>query len=273
KQTRGEALIDAEREIFGIDHCELGHHLATSWRLPERICDAIAVHHSLSEADSHDKLANIIKLSVLLSFDRFSDCESNLEERLTNLSVTAKLLDLSQPQIDEVMKDLLTSTLRMASDLGVDIGSSDNLLSKANQEIWKSYLTIEHLFKERQELSERLLKEEREKGMAAAKNVALATLSHYLNNAVMAIYGRSQLMTLLKERNELDRLVEQVPRTAKIIKQSIYRITAVMQEMKEIKPSDQIEFYNQSEAMNIDDRIDRRMEKMSRDDNITVPLG
>jgi hypothetical protein len=56
------------------------------------------------------------------------------------------------------------------------------------QSSWYSKrLTIENLFKERQELSRKLLNEERAKGALESRNIALATLSHYLNNAVMAI--------------------------------------------------------------------------------------
>lgn len=38
-------LFEAERMVFGYDHCEAGRVLATAWKLPSDIVDAIAAHH------------------------------------------------------------------------------------------------------------------------------------------------------------------------------------------------------------------------------------
>jgi putative nucleotidyltransferase with HDIG domain len=39
------SIIAAERAVFGYDHCEAGRVLATAWKLPPDIIDAIAAHH------------------------------------------------------------------------------------------------------------------------------------------------------------------------------------------------------------------------------------
>ena len=41
-------IIDAERRVFGTDHCEVGSLLASRWRLPEYIPTAISDHHNMS---------------------------------------------------------------------------------------------------------------------------------------------------------------------------------------------------------------------------------
>jgi putative nucleotidyltransferase with HDIG domain len=38
-------LVVAERAVFGYDHCEAGGALASAWKLPPDIVDAIAAHH------------------------------------------------------------------------------------------------------------------------------------------------------------------------------------------------------------------------------------
>ena len=41
----GEPVGDAERAVFGVDHVEFGHEVATSWDLPGEVVSAIAGHH------------------------------------------------------------------------------------------------------------------------------------------------------------------------------------------------------------------------------------
>ena len=139
------------------------------------------------------------------------------------------------------------------------------MLIRANQEIWHSFLTIENLFRERQELSQSLLKQEREKGAIEAKNVAMATLSHYLNNATMAIYGRSQLLRMKLAKGDTENLLGRLSHDLEVVDQAVERIVAVLEEMREISPIDQQKYYDMSKALNIDDRIEQRLGKMSTD--------
>ncbi len=271
KQKKGVRLIDAERELFGIDHCEIGKHLADNWNLPGAISEAISGHHEGGSDADNDVLSNIVRLAVLLTMDRFSDFEQDLETRLNKITYMAEKLGMDRERISEVTEKLLTTTVDMASQIGVDIGDTEQILIKANQEIWKSYLTIEHLFKERQELSKKLLEEERSKGAIAAKNVAMATLSHYLNNAAMAIYGRSQMLRLQMNKDQTEKIMHQLPDTIEVIDRSIKKMVAVLEEMKSISPIDRVEYYNMSEAMNIDDRVAARLEQLEKESGLVIP--
>jgi signal transduction histidine kinase len=174
-------------------------------------------------------------------------------------------LSLTKDQVDEISSSLLAQTISTAEYLGVDIGNIEDMLIKANQEIWKSYLTIENLFRERQELSQSLLLQEREKGAIESKNIAMATLSHYLNNATMAIYGRSQLLRMMLRKGDHERLLEKLGADLEVVDRSIEKIVAVLEEMREISPIDQQKYYDMSRALNIDDRIEKRLAKMDAD--------
>lgn len=58
-------LIVAERSVFGYDHCEAGRVLATVWKLPPDIIDAIAAHH---EPDGYgSEIGNLVHVSEALS--------------------------------------------------------------------------------------------------------------------------------------------------------------------------------------------------------------
>ena len=58
-------LFIAERAVFGYDHCEAGRILATTWRLPTDIVDAIAAHHEPDEFGS--EMGNLVHVSECLS--------------------------------------------------------------------------------------------------------------------------------------------------------------------------------------------------------------
>ena len=45
-------LLQAERDIFEIDHCTAGARLARKWGFPEEIAAAIATHHDEPKAGS-----------------------------------------------------------------------------------------------------------------------------------------------------------------------------------------------------------------------------
>ncbi len=45
KVKGGMTFVEAEREALGIDHAEIGGHIAKRWNFPEEIIDAIQYHH------------------------------------------------------------------------------------------------------------------------------------------------------------------------------------------------------------------------------------
>lgn len=57
------SLYIAERDIWGVDHAELGAWLGEQWRLPVRIIDVIRDHHK-TESDSNDpSLVAVVRLA------------------------------------------------------------------------------------------------------------------------------------------------------------------------------------------------------------------
>jgi signal transduction histidine kinase len=265
RQIRASSLSEAEIEVFGIDHAEVGFHMAEKWCLPPYIMSAIGNHHRHGADNDEPLYQNIVSMAVLLAGDQFSGYEPSLEERLRMINTASEALGLSKEQVDEISSSLLARTVDVADYLKIDIGNLEDMLVRANQEIWKSYLTMENLFKERSELSANLLREERAKGAAESRTIAMATLSHYVNNATMAIYGRSQLIRMLNNKGEIDRIADNLPRDLDVIDQSIAKIVAVLEEMREISPIDEKEFYSLSKGLNIDDRIAKRMKAMAED--------
>ena len=269
--VKGRTLIDAEVEIFGINHAEIGYQLAVRWHLPEYVCEAIRTHHDYGTIKNADTVQNVIRLATVLVDDPLDTYSADLEQRIMHVSRLRKELGLSRDQIDAIASSMTFEAIDVATYMDVDIGSTEELLMKANKELWTTYLMVEHLFKERQELSSQLLKEERDKGAVMSKNVALATMSHYLNNAIMAISGRAQIIRKQQTTGSHDDIIDKLPASLDVIERSVDKIRAVLAEMRDVSPIDEVEFYDMSQAMNLDARIADRLQKLKGDTGLVLP--
>jgi putative nucleotidyltransferase with HDIG domain len=58
-----EPLIEAEKNIFGFSHSDIGTWLADKWNLPANVMDSIAYHHSPSIAKKNNKRIAIIHIA------------------------------------------------------------------------------------------------------------------------------------------------------------------------------------------------------------------
>jgi len=259
----GKNLLEAEEAIFNVNHAVVGYHLTRKWSLPENIVNSVANHHNIHELNENETLSSIVKLGVLFTFNNFSGQEDNIEERMKQIQRISQVLGVDQSQLDKIRGETLSQMISMAESIGVEIESNEELLLKANQEIWKSYLTIESLFREREELNQKILLQERNKAALDARNTTLATLSHYLNNTVMIISGQAQLMKLYQDQGQQEKINAMVPKAAEIINKSVFKIVAVMEEVMDISPSEEVEFFSNSKAMNIDERIRSRIKKIA----------
>ncbi len=259
-------FVEAEREILGIDHAEVGRMLAEKWNFPPGLCNAIGEHHRMPTSIDTIEVAHIVQLAQLISKPAIDDRAPNIEYRLEAIGRLCEMMRIDRDRVDDISFSLMTETLSLAEHLGIDIGDPTEVLTRANRELFSSYLTIENLFRERQELSRRILVEDRRTAMMESKNIALATLSHYVNNAAMAISGRGQLIRMLLDEGSIidkDRRLESV---IEVIEKSVRKIMIVLQEMRDLTNLDEMEKYADSQAVNIDDRIKERLSKIEPDD-------
>jgi len=58
-------LVDAEAELLGTTHCEIGLCMARKWNFPDAYCDVIAHHHAPGKATVDPILCAIVNLSDL----------------------------------------------------------------------------------------------------------------------------------------------------------------------------------------------------------------
>jgi putative nucleotidyltransferase with HDIG domain len=85
-QGSPQSLLDAEREIFGCDHCEMGGQLVQEWMLPIDFEAVIVGHHAPRSEDEVWGLPALINLSCRMAdtvgFPAFDGCEAAPYERL-----------------------------------------------------------------------------------------------------------------------------------------------------------------------------------------------
>ena len=73
------SVLDAERALFGMDHCETGRQLISDWKLPESFAAVVADHLSPRNMDGAWNMEELIKVSCAIAsavgFAAFPGCE------------------------------------------------------------------------------------------------------------------------------------------------------------------------------------------------------
>lgn len=82
EKHRGTAatMLEAERELFGWDHCETGRQMIAGWKLPDGFDAVAAEHHHVRRADGAWDVAELVKVSCAMAsaigFSAFPGCET-----------------------------------------------------------------------------------------------------------------------------------------------------------------------------------------------------
>jgi signal transduction histidine kinase len=265
KEARpGDDWLEKEKKVFGIDHTKAGALIARKWRLPEYVVSAVGNHLSFG-FDKSDQLDDIIRLAVALNLEYNPGFDSQFEEKITKIHVITRRLSIGIQELYDISTRSLMDTLEFARVVNIDIGRPEDILVRANQEIFDTYMSIQKLFKERRELTRNILSAEREKGINEAKQIAISTLSHYINNASMIIFGQSQVLRMLRQNNSSpEKIVGSLDKSLDTIDEAIRRMVAVLDEIAELNSLDDVEYFEQSMIIDIDDRINERLDKLDK---------
>ncbi len=67
--ARGDqSLVEAEREVFGADHAEIGACLLRQWRLPDDLVEAVA-HHHVPQSLPHPGLSALVHVGDIMAHE------------------------------------------------------------------------------------------------------------------------------------------------------------------------------------------------------------
>lgn len=64
-QHNNLSFLEAEYEVLGMDHAQVGEKIVKKWGFPDRICKGVGFHHTPDKIDEDDPLTTIIHIADL----------------------------------------------------------------------------------------------------------------------------------------------------------------------------------------------------------------
>jgi putative nucleotidyltransferase with HDIG domain len=98
-------MSEAELEVLGTDHAEVGGWLASSWFLPDKLSEPIAYHHNIKLAANHRIKASVVQVAdVLVKASGFGDSGDRFVPPLQQEAWD--LLGLTEQLLAEIVAEL-----------------------------------------------------------------------------------------------------------------------------------------------------------------------
>jgi len=129
-QAGGIELLEAERDVFGVDHAVLGKQLVQRWGFPEALRDVIWLHHQAQVPAGHRSaggLTEVARLADLLARQHGLSCHA-AEQIAENTAEVAERLGMSGVQAEQIGHQVSTAIELNTGPLGLrDEPSPDEL--------------------------------------------------------------------------------------------------------------------------------------------------
>lgn len=233
----GEALIHAERQLLEIDHCMAGEMIARVWNFPERYCNTIGKHHEIADLErrpGEQALPLIVNLADKLA--TFTIEVSNPAERghMTNRGIVGRNLGLTSPDLKQIEYEALGKLLEAAQFLDMDVGSPLELLQESTAKLYDLYVYTENMYNELKQAKEKLDERRLNKVALESLQAIVATFSHYLNNAVATISGRTQLLDLALKNETIKDQGGVLTKSLPVYEKSCEQILSVIEKLKKV---------------------------------------
>ena len=104
-RNRGFSMIEAERELLGTDHAEVGAWLAKCWHLPDKLIEPIARHHDVGASLCHrTKTAVVHFADILIKASGFGFGGDDLVPRIQPLAW--EQLAMTESILEEIVAEL-----------------------------------------------------------------------------------------------------------------------------------------------------------------------
>ena len=105
----GESILQAEQELFGADHCGIGHQLISDWKLPTDFEAIVLEHHAPRRTNESWDGSELIKVSCKIAdaagFPAFQGCEATPYPDLLD-ELPARERRLFPPEVETLAIDI-----------------------------------------------------------------------------------------------------------------------------------------------------------------------
>lgn len=266
--ANGMDVLEAERSVYDTDHQEIGYLAAVNWDMPDLLTEVIKNHHPGSEDDIRD--LPILTKIIILADNLLSLRQVNIEtlrkdpSRLKYIEICGRSLGIDVKELEQIFSVMPKHFLY---DVNLESDPSEGLkrLSMMNDQLFNLYIEMGKMFRERHELSCRLLEESRSEATLDSLRMAMATLSHYINNSIMSISGQGEFLQLLYDNGDKERAFERIPEMTHAVIKTVRKVSVILDELSKISDLKKIKYFEDSIAIDIDNEIKARL------DNRTVP--
>ena len=104
-ETRDMSYCEAEMELMGIGHADVGGWLAKSWYLPDKLLEPIACHHDVASAEHHQVKTAVVHLAdVLVKASNFGCSGDDLVPQIQ--PVAWQRLNMTGQILEEIVEEL-----------------------------------------------------------------------------------------------------------------------------------------------------------------------
>ncbi len=99
-------FVEAENEVFGFNHAQVGARVAEKWNLPAELVESIAFHHSPEEATLNRRLTSIVHLADAICV--MMGIGIGIDGLLYPISEEAiKLLGFNETEVEKTISELV----------------------------------------------------------------------------------------------------------------------------------------------------------------------
>jgi putative nucleotidyltransferase with HDIG domain len=194
---REQALEDLEIEQWNTDHARVAQFLLQQWNIPEAICSAVGNHHTTftpNETDPDRTLTQIVCLAHLLSRSALGKSSPMTEAEVENKSIMAANLGIGRDALREIEKKIVSRTISEAQYLEIEIGTAEDLLVEANQQLMDQYLILESLLSENRRMNQQMAKDQLAGATWDSLRQTTLVYAQYMSDAADVIASRAELV-------------------------------------------------------------------------------
>ncbi len=234
----GNELTRMEQEHFECDHAEAGELILRIWNFPERYCAAVARHHEvleLNEEKQADILPTIVNLADKLATFTIENTASSRTVNLSNREVMASNLGLNSDDLKEIEYAALSEMMERSQHLEIDVGNPSELLQRATHQLYNLYSFTEGLYHDLVETKAQLDEEKLNKVALESLQAIVATFSHYLNNAIASVSGRTQLLEMALNSGRIEDGEGLLRKSLEVYDRNVEQISSVIEKLKSVK--------------------------------------